>query len=304
MAKLQTVVNALDQLFRVGELTQDPAMSRNLPRIYEGIGFDWRSAFEPDFVTRFNGLMLRGSDHVSSVFLASFPSDAVLRPFLDQAQPGDLFFTHHPIDMRNGDPRGEWGEGFLPMNPALIDEFKQRRLSFYALHAPLDTNERISTSQAMAQALGGVIEDRFCQYGLGFAGVVARIPPMSLDALIAHSLRTYNIPYLDVAGPQRDGIERIACIGGVGDHVEWMQEAEAHGAQAYLSGEIHVRIEGEYGRSKYARVRDFAQTTTMALIGVSHAASEFLVMQRDMAPWFEREFGVRAMLLPEQHWWR
>jgi hypothetical protein len=65
-----------------------------------------------------------------------------------------------------------------------------------------------------------------------------------------------------------------------------------------------VRIEGEYGRSKYARVRDFAQTTTMALIGVSHAASEFLVMQRDMVPWFKREFGVQATLLPEQHWWR
>jgi putative NIF3 family GTP cyclohydrolase 1 type 2 len=306
MTHLNDVVLSLDRFFAVRDLAQDPAMSRILPPVYDAIGFDWRNAFEPDFASRFNGLMLRGADDIQAVYLASFPSADVLRVFLDQAQPGDLFFTHHPVDIRNGDPRGEWGAGFTPIDPALIATFKQRKLSLYAVHAPLDTNERISTSKAMADALGGVIVDHFCQYGLGYAGVIARIPSLSLDTLVEHALKTYGIEYLDIAGPRRDvsGIEQVGIVAGVGDHVEWMQEAEAKGAQAYLTGEIHVRIEGDYGRSKYARVREFAGATAMPLIGVSHAASEYLVMQRDMGPWFEREFRLRTKLLPEAHWWR
>jgi hypothetical protein len=36
-------------------------MSCNLPRVYDAIGFDWRAAFEPDVVSRRNGLVLRGA---------------------------------------------------------------------------------------------------------------------------------------------------------------------------------------------------------------------------------------------------
>jgi hypothetical protein len=37
---------------------------------------------------------------------------------------------------------------------------------------------------------------------------------------------------------------------------------------------------------------------------VSHAASEFLVMQNEMRAWFSDRFAVATTLLPEAHWWR
>lgn len=76
------------------------------------------------------------------------------------------------------------------------------------------------------------------------------------------------------------------------------------GADAYLTGELHVRIEGEYGRSKYAEVREFARRTGMTLLGVSHAASEHLVMETQLARWFERTLGMTVHPVAEPEWWR
>lgn len=48
----------------------------------------------------------------------------------------------------------------------------------------------------------------------------------------------------------------------------------------------------------------FAATTSMSLIGVSHAASEFLVMKTQMVDWFTQNCDVKAMTIPYSHWWR
>jgi hypothetical protein len=93
-------------------------------------------------------------------------------------------------------------------------------------------------------------------------------------------------------------------VGGIGDHVEEMAAAEKRGAQAWLTGEIHVRIEGEYGRRKHAGVRAFAERTTMTLVGVSHAASEQLVLRTQLARWLIERHGLAPHLLDEPQWWR
>ena len=100
--------------------------------VYDPIGFAWRDVFKPRFVQRFNGVMLRGRDSVGKIWCVAFPSQEVLAPMLAQAQPGDLIFSHHPIDMRCGDPRGEPGGGFIPIEPRTLQYLKEQELSFYA----------------------------------------------------------------------------------------------------------------------------------------------------------------------------
>jgi len=82
-----------------------------------------------------------------------------------------------------------------------------------------------------------------------------------------------------------------------------MQHAEAAGAEAYITGEIHSRIDTEYGHRKFASVEQFAATTGMALLGVSHAASEFLVMEREMRLGSKSALPLRRYPR-EPHWWR
>ncbi len=304
MTPLHDVVTALDRLFRIEDVERDPAMSRFVPAVYGAAAVNWQRYVTPEFAARFNGLMVRGSEQLGRVYAAAFPSAEILDAWLSQAHAGDLLLTHHPIDCRNGDPRGAWGEGFVPISPEQLDAITERQLSMYACHTPMDTAEEVGTTAAMVEALAGRVEGVFWEYGAGYAGRICRVAPLSTDELHEQLLRTYDLPYLEQDGPRHDRIEMVAVVAGVGDKVNFMEAAERLGAQAYVTGELHVRIEGEYGRAKYAQVEAFAQRTGMSLLGVSHAASEHLVMETQLPRWFRKTFGLDVRPLREQHWWR
>jgi hypothetical protein len=48
---------------------------------------------------------------------------------------------------------------------------------------------------------------------------------------------------------------------------------------------------------------EYAAVSTMSLIGVSHSASEYLVKKTLMKDWFERNFAVETILIPQEKWW-
>lgn len=304
MVTLHDVTVALDSLFRVEEVGQDPAMSRFVPAVYAEAGISWQRYVTPEFAARFNGLMVRGDEQLGHIYAATFPSAEVLDTWLTQAQPGDLLVTHHPIDCRNGDPQGVWGAGFVAISQERLDAISARRLSMYTCHAPMDTAEQVGTTAAMVEALAGHVENVFFEYGAGYAGRLCRIAPLSTSELHEQLLRTYHLPYLEQEGPRHERIETVAVVAGVGDKISLMETAERLGAQAYVTGELHVRIEGEYGRSKYAQVEAFAQRTSMSLFGVSHAASEYLVMETQLPRWFRETFELEVRPIREPQWWR
>ncbi|MFU8876302.1 Nif3-like dinuclear metal center hexameric protein [Micromonospora sp. SL4-19] len=302
---LDQVVTALDELFALDAAAPDIAMSRHLPRVYDEIGTDWRGFVEPRFAQRFNGLMRRGYPMVGAVYGACLPSAEVLDAWLAVAERGDLLVTHHPIDVRNGSPEGDvWAEGFVPIDATRLQAIAERELSMYACHAPMDTSLRVGTASAIVEALGGTIVDQFWPYGDGHAGLVADIPAISSTALVRRARKIFGVDTVEVEGAVHDVVTRVAVVGGVGDHVEQMALAERLGAQAYLTGELHVRIEGEYGRRKFDAVRAFAATTDMALIGVSHAASEHLVIETQLARWLAENLRVTVLPIREPRWWR
>lgn len=76
------------------------------------------------------------------------------------------------------------------------------------------------------------------------------------------------------------------------------------GAQANITGEIHSLIATDFGRAKFADVEDFERQTGMTLLGVSHAASEFLVMRNEMQAWFKSRVVEPVTPLSKPHWWR
>lgn len=304
MESLTTIVAALDQFFDLANAAPDLAFSRFLPKVYQAESRPWRSWMEPAFVARFNGLMVRGAENVRTVFLASFPSVPVLATFLDRAEPGDLLFLHHPVDLESGDPRGEWGRFFQPIADDTILALAERKLSIYSCHAPLDYHPTLSTSRSIAAALGATITDQFFPFGPGHAGLIATVPPIGFAALESRLCQVFGLPYVDIAGARPAMFHTLAMVAGSGDRVEQMKIAESKGAQAYISGEIHSRIDTDRARRNFAEVEEYAKTTGMALLGVSHAGSEFLIMDREMREWFAKRFAVATVPLPEAHWWR
>jgi putative NIF3 family GTP cyclohydrolase 1 type 2 len=304
MIPLATLVQRLDALFGLDELEQDPSFGRLLPTVYASAGIDWQSMFEPAFVNRFNGLMLRGAEEVHTVFCAALPTPQVLAAFVGSARPGDLFFTHHPIDLEMGDPRGRAGRGLLPIEHDLLDTMLDRRLSFYACHAPMDYNREVGTTLAMEQVLGATFQMPFYPFGNGHAGSICTIEPTSTAALIETVKDLFGVPYVDFVGVTHDRITRLAVVAGAADSVATIREAEALRAQALLSGEVRSHRGDAYGRAKFERVMAYLPHTTLSLIGVSHAASEQLVMDRLMIPWLRDRCRVETVSIRMDRWWR
>jgi putative NIF3 family GTP cyclohydrolase 1 type 2 len=233
-----------------------------------------------------------------------FPTTEVLERFITDSEEGDMLFLHHPIDIECGDPRGRTGRGFLPIDLELLKRVLQKKLSLYSCHSPLDTHRKIGTGVAIVEALGAKVQDSFYPYGNGYAGIIATIRQTTTEQLIEKLKRIFEIPYVDFAGKSRVDITRIGIVPGAGYNVTYLQETESKGVQAYITGEIFDRIEGDYGRKAFAQVEKFAQETRVSLIAVSHSASEYLVMKNQMVVWLENNFNVTARLLPLSRWWR
>jgi putative NIF3 family GTP cyclohydrolase 1 type 2 len=302
MIGLDMLVDDLDTLWRISTAAPDEAMSPNLPRAYEAAGIDWRTWVEPRFAELFNGLMFRGDDTVHQVSGACFPSAAVLDTWLATAGRGDLLVTHHPIDVRNGTPDGVWAEGFVAISRDHLAAIRDAGVSIYSAHVPMDISAEVGTTAAIVEGLGGVVEERIWPYGDGYAGVICRVAPTDTDRLAATVRSLFRVDRLEIEGAHRDRIERIAVVAGVGDHADAMAEAEARGAEAWLTGELHVRIQAEYRRTNYAQVKAFSEDTGMTLMGASHAASEHLVMRTQLARWFTGRVPYAA--IEERQWWR
>ena len=305
MVKLSEIVSKLDIELDIKSFGKDSAFSQFIPMVYEPLKFDWKSVFEKDFVELFNGLMLKGDANVKKIFLAVFPTDEVLERFIEESNSGDLLFMHHPLLMECGDPKGVWGKGFVPIKEKYIKQIKEKKLSFYTCHVPMDYHANLGTSVAIAKQLNAEIIDGFLTSSINNEDLVliCNIEEKSTSELTSHLKEIFEIPYVDFEGKNINNVKKIAIVAGCGDKVSWMEEAEKRGVQAYITGEIHCHIDNEYGKQRYKQMMDYVTNTSMSLIGVSHSASEYLVHKTLMKEWFENNFDIETVLIPQEKWW-
>jgi len=278
-------------------------MSRWVPKVYAGIGYDYAAIFEPDFCQRCNGLMLRSGEVLREVYCAAFPTPGVIRELLTRASGDALLFLHHPVDLEVS------GVGFLPIPPDCLELLKARGVSIYACHAPMDCHDQIGTTAAIVQAFGVTVERSFAPYGRGFAGRIGVIDELSADALAGKGRRVFGVERTEIGGGRPAAISRVAIVAGGGDEVELFREAQRWGAQAFITGEWYTRTrprdeEGRrWAQANRAACRAYADSSQMAFLGFSHAASEYLVMRQQMASYFEQQ-GLRVRCLAQSDWWR
>lgn len=306
---LERIVEEFNTEFRISE-TVDPAMSRFVPMVYEPIGYNWQEEFEPDFVKKFNGLMLKaeGNLTINKVWLLSFLNDYMVEDILNRASEGDMIFAHHPVQMECGDPREgkEWGRGFLPINPEIINKLKERKISVYTCHAPLDAGSvsGLGTNESLIKRIGGRQIDQYMEYAHGYAARICEVPAQTVSALIK-KLDIPNLAYVDIKGsPELDRqVTKVAIIPGGGGNVRDIQPAEEFGTEVVITGQVTCRIAGERGEREDKSLQEFYPTTSMTLVGLSHAGSEYPVME-DIAAWIKEKFNIDAQAIPEKIWWR
>jgi Duf34/NIF3 (NGG1p interacting factor 3) len=173
----------------------------------------------------------------------------------------------------------------------------------------MDCHDEIGTNASIVQAFHAQVKQNFARYGIGFAGRIGDIMPVSLDELIIKGKEIFGVERVEVGGAKPASITRVAIVAGGGDDVELMDEAEALGAQAYISGEWYTRMlpSGEFERcwaeANRAACQKYAESSKMAMLGYSHAATEFLVMKSQMAGWFGNR-GFQVECVEQSDWWR
>jgi putative NIF3 family GTP cyclohydrolase 1 type 2 len=122
-------------------------------------------------------------------------------------------------------------------------------------------------------------------------------------SLIKKLKMIFDIPYVDFVGKNLKKITKVGIVAGGGDEVEYMQTVCEKGAQAYITGEIFSHYDNEWGRQNTLKIQKYSEAVGMSMIGVSHGASEYLVMKTQIPEWLRKKFTISIIPISQSVWW-
>jgi putative NIF3 family GTP cyclohydrolase 1 type 2 len=243
----------------------------------------WRQYAEPEYASRWNGLLVRGRDEVERVATCVFPSDRII----GLLEPGTFLFSEHPIDYAD-EP------GFLPLSRESFERMRADGISFYHVHAPIDHHPEVSPSRLCAAAMGVPVQEEYLPIAEGIPGGAAVIgaSDATLDALAAR-LQAYLGPEVPVQivrrRPSSDWAGRVAVVGGGGTDRDALQASLERGCQTYVTGGVFTRWAEEF--------LVLAGEAGVAVIDGTHYGTE-KPPQLAMVAWF-RALGLEAEFIPD-----
>jgi len=151
--KLAELVAELDGYFRIPDVRDDD-WSKPFEQVYQEPY--WREYVVSGWEGRWNGLMAHGAEEVERAVTCVFPSDRIL----EDMPPATFVFTEHPLDFAD-EP------GFLPLSRATFEVMRERGISLYNAHAPLDMHPMVSPSPCALRSANSVGSSvtRVCDHG-------------------------------------------------------------------------------------------------------------------------------------------
>lgn len=282
---LGELVAELDAYFRVSDVQGDAPWGE----MYEQLGAPyWREFAEPAYAEHWNGLMLRGDDRVDRACTCVFPGDDIVASL----EPRTFLFSEHPVDL-DDEP------GFMPLSRASFETIRERDISFYHVHAPLDHHPEVSPSRLCAEAVGIADYDEFFPIAEGIPGgaAVIGLSGLTLDDL-AQRLERFlgeEVP-VDVLTRPRKQAGRVAVAAGGGAMRDVLEAALERGCTTYVTGNAATRCRLDFVQAAVRAFRDLADEAGVAIVDATHYGTE-KPPQRLMAGWF-RKRGVSAEFLP------
>ncbi len=286
MVALDTLVAELDAYFRVPDVRNDdwePVLAEVYAEPY------WRDYAEPTYAGRWNGLMVRGAASVDAVATCVFPSDGIVASLA----PRTFLFSEHPLDLAD-EP------GFLPLSRETFATMRERELTFYHVHAPLDMHPEVSPSRLCATGVGLRGLDEYFPIADGIPGGAAVIgdSELTLDALAA-ALTTYlgdEIPVRVLTRP-RERAGRVAVVAGGGAQREILEASLERGCETYVTGNAATRCRLDFVQAEVRAFRELAEERGVALLDATHYGME-KPPQLAMLRWFEAR-GLDARFVPD-----
>jgi putative NIF3 family GTP cyclohydrolase 1 type 2 len=294
---LDQITKELDAFFRIDQLPPDSPFSNLVPQVYQTTEIDLDVYLEKIFLETFHGLMIRNGQTVDKACCTVFLSEEILDKVFAQGRRNILLISHHPLVMETG------SRGFLPLSEGCFAAMRERAISVYILHTPLDVHNEISTSRALARGIG--MEQLIGGYYPGPGGPAAsygHLPtPVTLDDFLTRVTQATGVrnPHFI---KHRETVHSVGIIAG-GTDVRGILETSALGCDTLLTGTYHNLVQNEIGqryREEFDRIRDRLEIN---LVECSHYASEAVVMRTDMPSFCINHFGMDCEFVPQDDPW-
>ncbi len=217
-----------------------------------------------NFKQRSMGLVCDFASEISKVYTAVFPSKTVMNNILNRNETNVMLFVHHPSiwDIRKAP------EIFQQMDRNLLEQFKERRISIYNLHVPLDNFGEYSTGMSLAKALSIKPEKPFGLYFGGLCGVFGKVDLRTVqefkkrfESAVGHSVSLYKY------GDNQIKNGTIAIITGGGNQVALLEEIAKEGVNTFATG---VTVKNDHSK----KAHEFAEKNKINILGGTHYSTE------------------------------
>lgn len=217
-----------------------------------------------NFKKRSMGLVCDFANEINKVYTAVFPSRKVMEKILEDGAKDSMLFVHHPaIWDINKAP-----EVFQQMGRDLLQKFKERRISIYNLHVPLDNYGKYSTSKTLAEALDVEPQKPFAKYFGAMAGVFGKTDYSTVDKLkekfqeaVGHDVELYNYGNNEIKN------NTVAVIAGGGNNSEMLEEIANEGVNTLITG---ITVKNPHSQ----KAHDYAKQNKINILGGTHYSTE------------------------------
>ncbi|KMQ50096.1 Hypothetical protein CHISP_2956 [Chitinispirillum alkaliphilum] len=209
------------------------------------------------------GLVCDFTDTVNKVYTAVFPSEKVMNNIIKKNIRNAMLFVHHPAtwDIRNAP------NVFIEMDSVFVEKFRERNISIFNYHVPLDNYGRYSTSVSLSKALGVNCNSAFGKYFGAQCGVFGEIDEITtisdlqttFESCIGHEVMVYKY------GDQIfDGNVAVVAGGGLSETIEEIVEAK-----------VKVLITGIAAKNSFTQsAHEYAQKNNVTILAGTHYSTE------------------------------
>lgn len=221
-----------------------------------------------------NGLQVQGKREVKRIVTAVSATQAVI----DRAVQlrADALLVHHGWFWRGENPR------IIQTKYRRLKALMMADMSLIAYHLPLDAHPVVGNNAQLALNLG--VQD-VKQSGDGNFLWSGKISPIIAENLAAHLTVLLHRP-AQILGDSSKRIEKLAwCSGAAAD---FLDEAVAIGADAYISGEAAERT------------THLARESGVPFFVCGHHATERLGIQA-LGEWIEKQWAIECVFVDDDN---
>ncbi len=222
-----------------------------------------------------NGLQVPGGQDIGTIATGVSAHAELFE--LAVVEGADVVLVHHGLF---------WGSGVRALDPLLTRRLKlllDADIALLAYHLPLDAHPTLGNNALLASALGAEELSAFARHRGEPIGFVASFPGdgvAAADLFARVSAATSREPLVFDAGPAR--VQKIGIVSGGG--ADYLEEAAAAGAQAFLTGE------------PAERTMALAREAGVHFIAAGHYATETFGVRR-LGEHLAERFGLRHVFL-------